>query len=128
MNNLILSLIVAGLTLFGCTGQTSQSHVGIIDVNSLESLLDSKSPPQLIDVRTPSEVAAGAIPGAINIDYRSASFEAEVKKLDTNTPYLIYCAKGIRSAQAVEKMTSMGFTHLTDLDGGYNAWIKIEQD
>lgn len=124
----LLGLVTSSLLLIGCAGQSSQSHVGSIDAKGLESLLESKSPPQLIDVRTASEVASGVIPGAINIDFRSANFETELQKLNRNQPYLIYCAKGSRSAQAVEKMTMLGFTNLTDLDGGYDAWSKLKQD
>jgi rhodanese-related sulfurtransferase len=128
MKIFISSIIAGALLLISCGSQTSQSHVGIIDVKNLESKLESKSPIQLIDVRTPAEVAAGAISGAINIDYLSGDFEAKISKLDRNKPYVVYCAKGSRSAQAVEKMVTLGFTNLDDLDGGYNAWIKLKQD
>ncbi len=73
----------------------------------------------LLDVRTPSEVAAGKLQGAINIDFQGKTFYSEVCKLDKNTSYFIYCRSGVRSASACRKMHEVGFTKLFNLSGGY---------
>lgn len=76
----------------------------------------------ILDVRTPAEVAEGKIPGAVVIDWNSASFREEVAKLDRKAPVYVYCAAGGRSSEAKELMTGMGFTQVHDLLGGMNAW------
>lgn len=76
----------------------------------------------ILDVRTPSEVAQGAISGAIVIDFLTEEFPEKVKNLDKNKHYYIYCRSGNRSGQACQMMSQMGFKHLVNLDGGMIAW------
>ncbi|TFB89914.1 rhodanese-like domain-containing protein [Cryobacterium sp. TMT1-3] len=71
----------------------------------------------IIDVRTPSEYAAGHLDGAVNIDVQSATFDAELSALPADGDYVVYCASGNRSASAVARMTDLGFTGLTDAHG-----------
>ncbi len=35
---------------------------------------------------------------------------------------MVYCARGGRSGKAAQKMLEMGFTNISDLDGGMMAW------
>lgn len=76
----------------------------------------------VLDVRTPSEYAAGHIPGAKLIDFKAADFAEQVGKLDKSKLYLVHCAAGVRSAKACEIMHTAGFTHLINLEGGMKAW------
>ncbi|ADJ26302.1 Rhodanese domain protein [Dehalogenimonas lykanthroporepellens BL-DC-9] len=76
----------------------------------------------LLDVRTPSEFAAGHIEGAVLLDFNSGNFQAEAEKLDKNKRYLVYCRTSNRSGQAVNLMKNLGFMEVYDLDGGIVAW------
>jgi rhodanese-related sulfurtransferase len=76
----------------------------------------------ILDVRTPAEVAQGALPDAIVIDFMTEEFATKVKTLDKNKHYYIYCRSGNRSGQACNMMSQMGFKHLVNLDGGMIAW------
>lgn len=76
----------------------------------------------IVDVRTPKEVAGGAIPNAVNIDYYNQNFRDEIAKLDKNKPTFLYCRSGGRSGQAMSILKEMGFSELYDLEGGFNAW------
>jgi rhodanese-related sulfurtransferase len=78
----------------------------------------------VIDVRTLTEFNAGHIAGAINIDYESPQFTADVSKLDKNKQYLVYCATGIRGAAATQIMTSLGFKYVQNMAGGITAWMQ----
>lgn len=71
----------------------------------------------IVDVRTPSEFAAGHLDGAINVDVQSASFDTDISALSTDGDYVVYCASGSRSASAVTRMTDLGFSTLTDARG-----------
>ena len=72
----------------------------------------------IIDVRTPSEYGDGHIIDALNIDYRSDTFEAELGALDTNRVYLVYCGSGGRSDGAHGKMLGLGFHEVYNMLGG----------
>jgi rhodanese-related sulfurtransferase len=73
---------------------------------------------QIIDVRTPDEFRAGALPGAKNIDIYNQSFREELNKLDKDGTYLLYCRSGARSSSAMEIMRQLGFKEVCDLGGG----------
>ena len=79
----------------------------------------------LIDVRTPKEFAMAHIKGAQNIDVKNSNFEAEVSKLDKNTPILVYCRSGGRSSKAMGKMEDLGYK-VYNLDGGLLSWMADE--
>lgn len=93
------------------------------NLNTREFLTKFKTTPDavLLDVRTPGEVAAGKVEGAVNIDFFSPQFAAKAGKLDKNKTYFIYCRSGNRSANACKVMHNMGFTKLYNLAGGVNA-------
>lgn len=76
----------------------------------------------LLDVRTPTEFAAGHIPGAGNVDVTSATFAQEIAALDHAKNYAIYCHSGNRSKAAKTAMQQSGFSHVFDLAGGIQAW------
>ncbi len=77
----------------------------------------------IIDVRTPEEFAKGHIDRAINLDFYN-SFDQQMKNLDKNKRYLIYCRSGNRSSQAMSLFKEQGFTEIHEISGGYNAWIQ----
>ncbi len=76
----------------------------------------------VLDVRTPAEYAAGHAPGARNLNLLGSDFEDKVSALDRSKPYLVYCARGNRSARAVQQMQRIGFRRLYDFGGGWAAW------
>ena len=75
----------------------------------------------IIDVRTPEEFAAGHLDGAVLIDIKHPSFDAEITKLDATDSYIVYCRSGNRSAQAVDRMRAIGIENITDLGSLENA-------
>ena len=78
----------------------------------------------VLDVRSPSEFAAGHVPGATNISVASSDFEKRITALDKEKSYLVHCAAGVRSARAVGKLKQMGFKQLYDFHGGWQEWKK----
>ncbi|UAB78792.1 rhodanese-like domain-containing protein [Erythrobacter sp. SCSIO 43205] len=93
-----------------------------VSVSEAKALLEGESAPQVIDVRTPEEFAAGHIEGATNINFMSGDFAAEIAKLDKSQPYLLHCKSGNRSAKALAEMESQGFENIAHMTGGYDAW------
>lgn len=78
-----------------------------------------------IDVRLESEYEEGLIPDHILIDFYGEDFEGELKKLDRNLDYLVYCRRGRRSGITCGLMRELGFTGaLYNLAGGIQEWNK----
>lgn len=76
----------------------------------------------ILDVRAPWEFAEGHIKNAENLDFTDPEFSDNLKKLDKNKKYLVYCKTGRRGAMALETMKNIGFNNLYNLIGGYEAW------
>lgn len=103
MRRIMLSIALAlGLAL-GATACASPSEPVTLDDSTV-----------MIDVRTPDEFAAGHLDGAVNLDVQSAEFDALVGQLDLEGSYYVYCRSGNRSAQAIDRMSALGFTDLTN--------------
>ncbi|UKN01071.1 rhodanese-like domain-containing protein [Paracrocinitomix mangrovi] len=79
---------------------------------------------QLIDIRTAGEFKRGTIEGAKNIDFYSSNFTTQISQLDKSEPVLIFCQSGGRSAQALQKFKSLGFSYVLELEGGYGNWVR----
>lgn len=82
--------------------------------------MEKKHP--LIDVRTPEEFVKGHIENALNIDFNSPDFSAQISKLDKEQNLLIYCSAGGRSTKAASLMESLGFKKVYELKEGYRNW------
>jgi len=79
----------------------------------------------LLDIRTPKEVEAGHLPGAIALDFRNADFEDKLDRLDRQAIYLIYCRTANRTGQAYDLMTRMGFAKVYDMQRGITLWKEL---
>ena len=112
--------------LSGCQSQNQSDGpgYGVLPPALFNEVIQTHKDLILLDVRTPAEFSNGKIEGARNLDVQSPDFVEQLNKLDKNAEYGIYCALGRRSAFAIDKMKSMGFTRLYDLGGGYNAWMS----
>ena len=100
---------------------SSQLNAQTAEVEVFEKKIQETPNAILLDVRTSGEFGGGHLPKATNIDFRSADFAEQIKKLSKDKPVLIYCLSGGRSAQAAELMRKEGF-QVTELKGGYLKW------
>ena len=81
-----------------------------------------------VDVREPDEFAVGHIPGAKLLPLGSVLARAAEVLPEKDAAWLIYCRTGRRSADAVQKLESLGYKKLYDL-GGILSWpYEIEGD
>ena len=77
----------------------------------------------IIDVRTEDEFESGKIPGSLNIDiYKGQGFIYEIEELDKSKNFYMYCAAGVRSANACGVMQQLGFENVFNLVGGFSNW------
>ena len=94
-----------------------------VDVARAKEILDQ--PPEglvVLDVRTPDEFSSGHLPGAVLVDFYDADFPQQIQALDRDVPYLVYCRSGGRSAKTEQLMGQLGFSDVTDVEGGMLAW------
>lgn len=92
-----------------------------LGVDELAARLARPEPPALVDVREPGEHARGAIPGshlAPLSDLRSGGGLAELPP----GPVVLYCASGVRSAEAARLLRAAGRPVVGHLLGGFAAW------
>ncbi len=70
----------------------------------------------LIDVRTPMEFAAGALPGAVNIPLDS--MRGRLAEIPADRPVVLYCGVGLRGYLASNILRNNGFNDVRNLIGG----------
>ena len=95
-----------------------------ISVTDAANLLAEKNPPRLVDVREPDEWAVAKIPGAELLPLSQWPALALEKLTDQSQPLLIQCHHGGRSARAAAWLLGQGFTDVTNLAGGIDAWSE----
>ncbi|MEI6853380.1 MAG: T9SS type A sorting domain-containing protein [Bacteroidota bacterium] len=78
----------------------------------------------ILDVRTPAEYGPSHIANAINIDYYSTTFSAQLDALDHNKMYLLHCQGGGRSPYARNMMIAKHFREIHHMYQGISAWIS----
>jgi rhodanese-related sulfurtransferase len=96
-----------------------------VDVHGLHDLR-AGNPVLLVDVRTETEVARGMIDGAVHIPLHLLPIKME--EMARDTPTVLYCHSGARSAQACAFMASRGFDNVFNLQGGILAWVRSGLD
>lgn len=76
----------------------------------------------LLDVREPAEYAAVHTPNAKLLPLGEVN--QRLKELDTykDKPIVVICRSGRRSAQAVALLQEAGFTQVSNVQGGIQAW------
>ncbi|XP_038881103.1 thiosulfate sulfurtransferase 16, chloroplastic isoform X2 [Benincasa hispida] len=87
-----------------------------------------------LDVRTPEEFSVGHAPAAINIPYmyrvgsgmtRNPHFLAEVAVyFRKDDEIIVGCLSGKRSLMAAADLLASGYSYVTDIAGGYEAWSR----
>ncbi len=76
----------------------------------------------VLDVREPTETAAGKIAKAIQIPV--GAVKTRIAELDKhkNKTLLVYCKTGARSGAACKELSNNGFDKVYSLNGGLLAW------
>jgi thioredoxin 1 len=124
MNKYGLILVLAGI-LGACNTSGnggSQTTGGFLSVQEFNAKIAANAGITLVDVRTPEEYQNGHLANAHNIDWNSNSFENKVDGFEREKPIMVYCLSGARSASAAEKMRSLGFKQVYEMDGGMMKW------
>jgi adenylyltransferase/sulfurtransferase len=93
-----------------------------IDPAALRRRLEDGNDVFLLDVRNPDEFEICRIDGAKLIPL--PQLLEGMHQLDSARDVAVYCHTGIRSAQAVNFLRSVGFSRVKNLRGGIDAWSR----
>jgi len=85
----------------------------------VEKLVTEGKALDIIDVREVDEVAAGKIPGAVNIPLGLLEFRKH--ELDKSKEYIMVCRSGGRSGSASQFLEAQGFK-VINMTGGMLSW------
>jgi len=76
----------------------------------------------VLDVREPDEYEQGAIPGAMHIARGNLESNIEGRVPNHDTPLVVHCAGGVRSAFAAKTLAELGYRNVVSVAGGFNKW------
>ena len=91
-------------------------------VDEVKRRMDQHDRFVLIDVREDREYDTDHLPGAVHLGKGIIERDIEGKYSDLNTPVVLYCGGGFRSALAADNLQKMGYTNVVSMDGGIRVW------
>jgi phage shock protein E len=92
-----------------------------IEAAAAQAKLNEKPKPLVLDVREPSEYAAGHIAGSTLIPLNQLA--SRMNELPRDREIICVCASGSRSGSAARRLMSNGYTVL-NMSGGMSRWQR----
>ena len=102
----------------------AKTRIRQTDVSEVNERLSRGDRFVLIDVREESEYARGHLPGAVHLSKGLIERDIEAWIPDHNTPIVLYCGGGYRSALSADNIQKMGYRDVLSMDGGWRAWTE----
>ena len=102
--------------------EDTRKRIREVSIDEVKAKLDRKEKFLLIDVREESEYATDHLPGAVHLGKGIIERDVEARVPDQNTPMVLYCGGGFRSALAADNLQKMGYTQVLSMDGGIRGW------
>jgi monothiol glutaredoxin len=99
-------------------------QMSALQLQALRASADRDPRLLLLDVRTTGERAVACIEGARHL---TAELAQKLEDLPRDTPLVFQCHHGIRSQAAARHFLALGFTNVSNLVGGIEAW-SLEVD
>ena len=99
----------------------AKSQITEIDTNEAQRRI-AEGGVVVLDVREPDEFEQGALPGVLHIPRGHLEAQIEGRITDKDSPVIVYCAGGVRSAFATQTLGEMGYTNVVSMDGGFGKW------
>lgn len=119
---LTAAVFAAGYYVMSLSNSPEKTVGGILNASELQNALEKEKDFVLVDVRTPDEHEAGHLSGSLLVPLDTIDRNAENVLTDKDKKLFVYCRTGRRSAEAVGKLRSMGYTNVYDVSGGITAW------
>ena len=120
----LVFLLIAAIALVGCGGQATASPTTAgalpLEVSVAEADALRQDGALVLDVREPSEWAAGVIPDATLISL--GDLPNRLDALPRDQAIVVVCRSGNRSAQGRDILLDAGFARVTSMAGGMTDW------
>ena len=99
----------------------AKSRVAQIEIEGYKKMVAAGEPHVLVDTREDNEWAKGHVRGAVHLSRGIIERDVETAYPDKETPLVLYCGGGFRSALVADNLQKMGYTRVVSLDGGWRA-------
>jgi len=96
----------------------------LVSANKFSEIISNDKSAIIIDVRTPDEFNKGHLKNSLNVNWFDENFDENLNIFSKDLPVMVYCLSGGRSSQANERIKSLGFKNVYELDGGILEWRK----
>lgn len=113
----IILLLVVGYLAYKVFAPTK--GVKQVSTTELKPLLNDRKRFYL-DVRTPAEFKGNHIKGFKNIPLQTLN--SQLNQIPKDKEVLVICQSGMRSKQAIKVLKKAGYSNVTEVRGGVNAW------
>ena len=104
--------------------EEARKRVPELSIEEVKAKLERGESFRLIDVREGEEFARGHLPGAESVCKGILERDIEEKAPDPETPVVLYCGGGFRSALAGDNLQKMGYKKVASMWGGWRAWSE----
>ena len=98
---------------------------GDVSICNVEDVISPNDNQMLIDVRKPFEVAAGTIPGSVNIPLNE--IRNRIDELPKDKELMVFCQVGLRGYMACRILSQKGF-RCKNLNGGVKTYKAFMED
>jgi rhodanese-related sulfurtransferase len=102
--------------------EDAKARVREVSIDDVKARLDRGDKFVLVDVREESEYAKDHLPGAIHLGKGIIERDIEERVPELNTPVVLYCGGGYRSALAADNLQKMGYSNVLSMNGGIRGW------
>ena len=107
--------------------ETVNKQIKHINTKDLKTLLAKQPDTFLIDVRNREDIdiLGGEIRALNNYNIPRGWLETRIKdilSLKQDSPIVVYCGIGVRSAYATQTLQEMGYTNVRNYKGGFKEW------
>ncbi|HXX28702.1 MAG TPA: rhodanese-like domain-containing protein [Terriglobales bacterium] len=112
--------------------EDARKRIQETSIDEVKHKLDGREKFLLIDVREESEFALDHLPGAVHLGKGILERDIEARVPSLNTPMILYCGGGFRSALAADNLQKMGYSNVLSMVGGIRGWrdkgLPLEKD
>jgi rhodanese-related sulfurtransferase len=122
---LVLLILMASLVTACGKDEKKEAKDAYLTV-SVENAYNRPAGAILVDVREQAEWAGGHPDGAILVPLSTFEQLAPTVLTDKNAEIYVICNSGNRSRTASQQLVDWGYTHVYNVDGGYQAWMRAQ--
>ncbi|WP_339513014.1 rhodanese-like domain-containing protein [Pseudomonas sp. RL_15y_Pfl2_60] len=128
MTRLLAVLMVLSMGFPVMAQQVPETVAGASTINVLQARILYEQGAMFVDVRPQREWSWGHVQGATHLDVDTRFAHLATAAIARDTPLVVYCDNdfSLRSAEAVRKAVSWGYSQVYFFRSGYFAWQLLD--